>query len=71
VKFIHLPTKCTIRIFTLTGDQVATLDHNDEVHGELEWDLLSQSGRAIASGVYIFSVESDLGKQIGKFVLIR
>src|ERR1041385_7514525 len=71
VKFIHLPTKCTIRIFTLTGDQVATLDHNDEVHGELEWNLLSQSGRALASGVYIFSVESTLGQQIGKFVLIR
>ena len=71
VKFIHLPTKCTIRIFTLTGDAVATLEHDDPVHGELEWNLLSQSGRALASGVYIFSVESTLGQQIGKFVLIR
>ncbi|HYQ86529.1 MAG TPA: hypothetical protein VES59_04735, partial [Bacteroidota bacterium] len=59
VKFIHLPQKCTIRIFTLAGDQVTTLDHNDPVRGELEWNLLSQSGRALASGVYIFTVESN------------
>lgn len=71
LKFIHLPAKCTVRVFTLAGDQVASLDHDDPVRGELEWDLLSESHRALASGVYIFTVESDLGKQIGKFVLIR
>ncbi len=71
VKFIHLPTKCTIRIFTMAGDAVATLEHDDPVHGELQWNLLSQSGRALASGVYIYSVESTFGQQIGKFVLIR
>jgi hypothetical protein len=71
VKFIHLPTKCTIRVFTLSGDQVTTLYHDDPVVGELTWNLLSESNRALASGVYIFTVESDLGKQIGKFALIR
>ena len=71
VKFIHLPNQCTIRIFTLAGDQVTTLEHNDPAAGELEWDMLSQSGRALASGLYIFTVESNLGRQIGKFVLIR
>ncbi|HTK81190.1 MAG TPA: hypothetical protein VL633_02770 [Bacteroidota bacterium] len=71
LKFIHLPKKCTIRIFTLAGDIVSTIEHDDPVKGEVEWDLLSDGHRALASGVYIFSVESDLGKQIGKFVLIR
>lgn len=71
VKFIHLPPKCTIRIFTLAGDQVTTLYHDDPVVGELEWNLLSESNRALASGVYVYSVESDFGTQIGKFVLIR
>ncbi len=71
VKFIHLPKKCTIRILTIVGDLVATLEHDDPVRGELEWNLLSASNRALASGVYIFIVESDLGKQIGKFALIR
>lgn len=71
VKFIHLPKKCTIRILTLVGDVVATLEHDDPVRGELDWNLLSGANRALASGVYIFIVESDLGKQIGKFALIR
>jgi hypothetical protein len=82
--FIHLPAKCTIRIFTLTGDLVATLNHDDPSRvalerldnqprpvGQEEWHLLTQSGRAIASGVYVYTVESDYGRQIGKFVIIR
>jgi hypothetical protein len=79
VKFIHLPTKCTIRVFTLVGDHVATIEHNDAVRGEESWNLLSESNRALASGVYIFTVEAydpnqpdvSIGKQVGKFVLIR
>ncbi len=71
VKFIHLPPRCTIRILTLMGEVVATLQHDDPVRGELDWDLLSAANRALASGVYIYVVESDFGKQVGKFVLIR
>jgi hypothetical protein len=71
VKFIHLPVSCTIRVFTLTGELISTLHHNDPVHGEIEWNLLSDSQRALASGVYVYTVESGLGTQIGKFVLIR
>jgi hypothetical protein len=71
IRFIHLPPQCTIRIFSLTGDIVTTLYHDDPVRGELDWNLLSESGRAIASGLYVFSVESDYGRQVGKFVIIR
>jgi hypothetical protein len=71
LKFIHLPPRCTIRIFTMAGDLITTLEHEDPVRGELDWDILSGSYRALASGVYVFTVESDFGKQIGKFVLIR
>jgi hypothetical protein len=71
IKFIHVPPKCTIRIYSLSGDIIATLYHDDPVRGDVDWDLLSESNRAIASGLYVFSVESDLGKQIGKFAVIR
>lgn len=71
IKFIHLPPKCTLRIFSLSGDLITTLYHENESEGELMWDLLSQSNRTIASGVYIFTVESDYGTQTGKFVIIR
>jgi hypothetical protein len=71
IKFIHLPPKCLIRIFSLAGDIIATLRHESESQGELDWDLLSESNRTIASGVYVFTVESDYGTQTGKFVIIR
>ncbi len=50
---------------------IATLYHDDPVRGEMDWNLISESNRAIASGVYIFTVDSDLGTQTGKFVVIR
>jgi hypothetical protein len=78
VWFIHLPAKATIRVFSLTGDAIATLDHDDAARasrgqytGQEEWRILSDSGLPLASGVYVFSVESDLGTQIGKFVILR
>jgi hypothetical protein len=78
VWFIHLPPKCTIRIFSLVGEIVKTIDHDDAWRtadgkpiGQEEFYLLSESNRALASGVFVYTVESDLGKQIGKFVVIR
>jgi hypothetical protein len=71
IKFIHLPTKCTLRIYSLVGEVITTIYHEDSINGDETWNLLSESNRAIASGVYIFSVESDLGTQVGKFVVIR
>jgi len=65
IKFIHL------RIMTVAGDIVATLNHNDPVRGELNWELFSESGHPLASGLYIFTVESEYGKQTGKFVIVR
>ena len=76
--FTHLPPRATIRIFTMVGEIVATLEHDDAERigkglpaGQEEWPLLSASYRAIASGIYVFLVESNLGTQTGKFVVIR
>lgn len=72
IKFIHLPVDCTIRVFTIAGDLVTTLNNYGSLTpGELTWNLISESNRALASGVYVFTVESNVGRQIGKFVLIR
>lgn len=71
IKFVHLPATCTIRIFTIAGDLVATLHHDDPNRGDKDWNLLTESNRALASGIYVFAVESELGTQVGKFVVIR
>ncbi|HCV43119.1 MAG TPA: hypothetical protein DGH68_06515 [Bacteroidetes bacterium] len=76
VKFINLPAKCTIRIFSLAGDLVRTVEHDGNVgtafpFGDENVPLVSESNRALASGIYLYTVESDLGVQTGKFVIIR
>jgi hypothetical protein len=75
VTFIHLPRDCTIRIYTVAGDVITTLRYQapaaDPDRGELRWNLVSESGRPLSSDIYVYSVESRFGTQIGKFVAIR
>jgi hypothetical protein len=39
--------------------------------GQARWNLISRNGQDVVSGIYLFVVESDLGQQRGKFVIIR
>jgi len=71
--FTNLPERSRIQVFNLTGDLVATLEHDDPSSGMEPWDLLSSPQRAIASGLYVFVVE-DLATgelQRGKLVIIK
>ena len=70
--FTHLPAKCTIRIYTLSGDHLRTLEHDSpDLDGNENWDLLTKNNQKIASGVYIFHVDSPYGEKIGKFAVVR
>jgi hypothetical protein len=75
-EFRNLP-KCasTVRIFTVSGDLVQTLQHDGSAgSGTLAWNLVSRNGQTVTSGVYLFSVVPDDGrfpKFVGKFVVIR
>jgi hypothetical protein len=62
----------TIRIYTVAGDFVAQLVHDGrQGNGQVPWDLISRNGQDVESGIYLFTVESSLGHQIGRFVVIR
>lgn len=84
LKFINLPAECTIRIFNLNGELVRAITHVSTLEpgiGEQEvlgsaggdewWDLLTDNRQLISSGVYIFHIQSNVGEQVGKFVVIR
>ncbi len=73
VYFIHLPAKCTIRIYTISGNLVQTIDHNSSLaNGQEPWNLISKDGMDISFGVYIFEVDAgSLGKKIGRFAIIK
>jgi len=71
--FVNLPPRCSVKIFTVSGDLVRTLSHDSEADGKLAWDVLSDYGRAIASGLYVYVVKNlDTGEvQRGKMVIIK
>ncbi len=71
IMFQNLPPACKISIFTLTGDLVIELFHNNGTSQEL-WNILSRNKQAVKTGMYIYVVEDGKGnKKIGKFVIMR
>ncbi len=71
--FNHLPEVCTIRIYTLSGELVETLEHNSTMDdGKEYWDLTTKDNFPIAYGVYIYHVDAgELGEKIGRFGVIK
>jgi len=93
--FNHLPKKAEIRIFTLAGDLVDIIHHDENYSGqdiknidehkqpqfsggEHAWDLITRYDQAVASGLYLFTVENldqeslSYGKiKEGKFLVIQ
>jgi hypothetical protein len=58
VHFINLPAQSKIRIYTAAGDLVREIQHTDKVRDFERWDLKNASGKTVASGIYIYRVES-------------
>jgi hypothetical protein len=72
--FIHLPKKCTVRIFNVRGQLIKELEHESEsvTDGTLIWDMQSKDLLDIAYGIYIYHVDAgELGTKIGKFAVIK
>jgi hypothetical protein len=71
IQFNRLPTECTIDIYTLAGDHVIKLNHNDE-SGDEFWDLTNKNEQTIAYGLYVYVVKTPGGnKKVGKFLIIK
>lgn len=77
ILFVNLPSYCTLRIFTITGDLIRTLEHTSGSADE-SWDQITDSNQQVASGVYLLHVDNakdDAGTSIAgtiqKFVIVR
>jgi hypothetical protein len=71
VHFTHLPPVANIRVYTISGELVRELHHNDPVHDFERWDLRNADGRDVASGIYLFRVSSDKLVFQDRFIVIR
>ena len=70
LEFQNLPEKCTVRIYTLAGDLVKTLNHTDGT-GTERWNLQSVDRQQIASGMYVYHVDSPFGTHMGRFAVVK
>jgi hypothetical protein len=72
VTFSHLPEKATIRVFSLAGVMVRTIEKNDPTQFTT-WNLLNDSDLPVASGVYLVHIDLPaVGKtKILKLAVVR
>jgi hypothetical protein len=78
IRFFNLPEQATIRIYSLAGDHVQTIEHDASRdlgadRGATSWNLISKNNQDTVSGIYLYHVvdESTGQEHIGKFVIIR
>lgn len=82
MEFIGIPAKCKIKIYTLTGDVIQEIDHDDG-SGSEAWGSIKQLDYqlnkwtlGIAPGVYLYRVESlvpghEGEAYIGKLAIVK
>jgi hypothetical protein len=74
VTFSNLPEQVTIKIYTLSGTLIRTLNTDDKSNPTspfIRWDLLNESGLRAASGLYIALISAlGYGEKVLKFSII-
>ena len=73
IPFSNLPSECSIKIYTMAGDLVRQIQHSDTggLIGQEKWDVKTTHGDTVASGVYLWRVESSVDGKNGKLMIIR
>ena len=71
IQFVNIPNPCTIRIYTVRGDLVRTLEVGSGDGAIVSWDQVTDYGQFVESGVYIYHVEFNGNTKIGKFAIVR
>jgi len=72
--FYNLPPQCKITITDVSGQIIDVINFSsaDANKGSTFWDMFSKDGLEVASGLYLYIVESPTGdKKIGQFSILR
>ena len=73
LRFVNLPSRAIIRIYSTSGVLVNVLVHNDPTDGgEETWNVRNRNNQFVASGVYFYHVEAADGKtKVGRFTIVN
>jgi hypothetical protein len=69
IVFDQLTGHCTIKIFTLSGHWIRTLE---SANGSASWDRTNSHGHLVGSGIYLYLISNDQNQNAkGKLAIIR
>lgn len=72
MEFRNIPLGATVRIYTVRGDLVRTLEQDGSLDAMVPWDLRTKDNLDVAPGLYLFDVEAPgAPKHIGKFAVVK
>jgi hypothetical protein len=71
--FYNLPPQAKITILDVAGQviDVINFSSSDPSLGSIFWDMFSKDGIEVASGVYVYVVESPSASKVGYFSILR
>lgn len=70
VRFTNMPTKATVRIFSLSGVFIQRIE-KDNSSPWLDWDLRNRDGLPVASGIYLAYLDlPGIGTKVMKIAVI-
>ena len=71
LRFYNLPRKCTIRVYSYSGQLVQTIEHDEDKINHPYFQV-TRNNQLIAAGVYFYVVDTPDGSRAhGKFVIIN
>ncbi len=72
VRFTNLPDVATIRVFSLNGTLLKTLEKNSPGNRSITWDLVTDNLLPLASGMYLIHVDvPGVGEHVMKFGVVK
>ncbi|MES2305486.1 MAG: T9SS type A sorting domain-containing protein [Gemmatimonadota bacterium] len=73
IRFVNLPEKATVRIYTSSGVLTRVLKQDSGIFGgELTWDVRNRNNQFVASGVYFYHVTAENGETtVGRMTIVN
>jgi hypothetical protein len=71
IQFVNIPNPCVIRIYTVRGDLVKTIDVPEGAGAVVSWNQITDYGQFVESGVYLYHIDSPFGEKLGKLAIVR
>ncbi len=78
IRFTNLPEKCKIKIFTLSGELVSEILHENQSSGNEWWDMRTLNNQEASPGLYLYHIQKlnsidniKTEEIVGKFAIVR